>query len=515
MPSQMGPFQRILKNLGAMFTGKIISIIQQIVVPAIFTARYSEAGWGEWYALAGAVSVLSTLNFGLNTYMNQDLAVRFQRGDTQGYHVRQSTALRLLLGAVLTVAVLLLVFFLIPFDTRLHLHISRAAAQWTLYLLAVQVLFMILFGYLSGIFMGVAMAHRGAYWSNAQAFASSLGLLAGVSLHAPFPVLAGIQLACLLLASVLVLFDLHRTAPALFPSLRYWDGSAVKDIIHGSSHFGLLEFTTFLVYAAPVLIMQIFIGPVAVAGFSFMRIIFSMCRQVLAMFTQSMGAEITNLFGRNDWPSLARLYDYSERVIFFLIAVVNIFVLMLSPVLITVWIHKKAAAGQHHAVSDLFSLMPYVLCAAISILISLKEHKFQFQFSTNTHVQLARIMTFSYVAMDIVAFGTIRFGGVTGFLWTWLIIELFQIVRLVRLNEKLFAHIEKIDTVFITRLAVLCVSMLILAFAALSRTSWLPLVPQTLIALAAGAVVAAVAWKLFNVKPVYANMIGRFTKRFA
>jgi O-antigen/teichoic acid export membrane protein len=512
----MGPFQRILKNLGAMFAGKIISIIQQVVIPPIFIYRYSTAGFGEWLALSGAVSALGMLNFGVQTYMNQDLAVRFQRGETQGYHIRQSTALRLLIGVVFTAAVLLLAFFAIPFDTLLKLHISRSAAQWALYLLALQVLFMILFGYLSGIFMGVAMAHRGAHWNNAQALASSLGLLAGVVLHAPFPVLAGIQLSCLLVCSVGVLIDLRRTAPELFPSLRFWDGPAVKDILKGSGYFGLIEMSTFLTYSAPLLLLQRMAGPVAVAGFGLMRIIFSMCRQVLAMFTQSMGPEITNLFGRRDWPALTRLYDYSERLIFFLISLVNLSVLMLSPVIITLWVHKKTIAGApHHNVSELFAVYPYVLSSALSIVISLKEHKFQFQFSTNTHVELAKVMFFSYLGMVVVSVGTIYYGGVTGFLWTWLAVETLQTVRLIRLNEKLFAHIEKIDTVYITRLLMICIACLFAAFAALTRTSTLPLVTQALIAVLSAVLIGGLGWQVFHVREVFSSMMGRLTKRFA
>jgi len=512
----VGPFQRILKNLGALFGGKLISIIQQIVIPPVFIYRYTTAGFGEWIALSSSVAILGTLNFGVNTYMNQDLAVRFQRGETQGYHTRQSTALRLLLGMVVTVGVLFLSFFFIPFDTLLKLHISRSAAQWTLYLLAMQVLFMILFGYLSGIFMGVALAHRGANWNNAQALASSLGLLAGVMLHAPFPVLAAIQLSTLLLCSLGVLADLRRTAPEVFPSIRFFDRTVVKDILHGSGYFGLIEMSTFLTYSAPLLLLQRFVGPVAVAGFGLMRIIFSMCRQVLAMFTQSMGPEITNLFGRRDWPALTRLYDYSERLIFFLITLVNLTVLMLSPVLITLWVHKKAVAGAPvHHISDLFAIYPYVLSSAISIVISLKEHKFQFQFSTNTHIELAKIMFFSYLAMDAVSFGTIQYFGVTGFLWTWLAIETLQTVRLVKLNEKLFAHIEQIDTVYITRLAAICIVGLFLAYAALTRTSTLSLVMQSAIATIAALIIATIAWYLFRVKDVYSTMLGRFGKRFA
>jgi O-antigen/teichoic acid export membrane protein len=513
---RLSPFQRIIRNLGAIFSGKLISIIQQIVIPPIFIYRYSLISYGEWIALSGAVSILGTLNFGVNTYMNQDLAVRFQRGETQGYHVRQSTALRLLLTVVLTAAVLFLLFFFIPFDTLLKLHISRSAAQWTLYLLAMQVLFMILFGYLSGIFMGVAMAHRGANWNNTQAFASSLGLLVGVLLHAPFPVLAAIQLSTLLLCSLAVLADLRRTAPEVFPGIRFWDGTVVKDILHGSGYFGLIEVSTFLTYSAPMLLLQRFVGPIAVAAFVLMRTIFSMCRQILAMFTQSMGPEITNLFGRSDWPALGRLYDYSERVIFFLITLVNLTVLMLSPVLITLWVHRKAMAGAPvHHVSDLFTIYPYVLSSAISIVISLKEHKFQFQFSTNTHIELAKIMFFSYIAMVAVSFGTIQYFGVVGFLWTWLAVETLQTARLVRLNEKLFAHVEKLDTIYITRLASICIVSLFLAFAALTKTSTLPLVAQAAIATLAALMVGTVAWYLFRVKEVYSTMLGRFSKRFA
>jgi O-antigen/teichoic acid export membrane protein len=512
----MGPFQRILKNLGAMFTGRIISILSQYVVPAIFSYRYGRAGFGEWMALSGAVAALATLNFGVQTFMNQDLAMRFNRGEIDGYHIRQSTALRLLSSVVVVAAVLLLSFFAVPFDRLLGLDIGRHAAQLTMYLLALQVLLTILFGYFGGIFMGVNLAHRGANWNNKQALAGAVGLLIGVSFHAPFPVLAGIQLAALCLCTVGVLIDLRRTAPQIFPSLRYWDGSAIREILKGSGYFGLIEMSTFLAYQAPLLIMLRLIGPVAVADFTYMRTIFSTCRQILSMFTQAMGAEITTLFGRRDWPMLSRLYNYSERLIFFLISTVNLGVLMLSPVLITLWIHLKASKGATHTtVSPLFSVYPYVLTSALSIIISLKEHKTQFQFSTNVHTEMARIVFFSYVAMGVVSIGTIHFAGVEGFLWTWLAVELLQTTRLVTLNNKLFKHVEEIDTVYITRLVGLCLVSLFAAAAALPHTSLQPLWVQAIVATLVAAVVGVISWQVFRVKEVYSSMIGQISKRFA
>jgi O-antigen/teichoic acid export membrane protein len=501
----MAGFTRILKNFGAMFTGRLLSVIQQVIVPPIFAARYSLGHFGEWGVLSGAVAAIGMLNFGVQTYMNQDLAIRYNCGDITDYRIRQSTALRLLLGAIVTAATLGLVIFLLPLNEWLRLDIGYRATQWTTYLLGCQILCGILFGYLSGIFMGVALAHRGAHWNNFQTLLTSLGLLGAVLLHLPFPALAGVQLAAMLISIVCVLVDLRRTAPELFPSLRFWDRSAVSTILKPSGFFGLIEICTFLTFQAPLLVLQRFLGPVAVAAFILMRLLFSMCRQILAMFTQSMGSEITVLFGRRDWPALSALYDYSERFIFFLIPLVNTGVLMLAPVLITVWMHKKA---------ELFSPEPYVLTAAISMIISLKEHKFQFQFSTNTHEELAKIMFGSYMTMIALSFATVPWGGVVGFLWTWLAVELFQIAFIVRLNVKLFAHIETIEFVYLRRLISICVPALIAALLLLHRIAALAMPLQVVIAVASGMVIAAVGWQLFHVRQVLDKIGGQFARRF-
>ena len=502
----MGVFTRILKNLGAMFTGRLLTIVQQVIMPPVFIYRYSLAQFGEWGVLSGAIAALAVLNFGVQTYMNQDLAVRYGRGEIEGYKVRQSTALRLLIGVILVAGTLALILFALPLDRWLKLDIGRRTAQLTAYLLAWQVLLNILNSYVAGIFMGVRLAHRGAYWNNFQALLTALCVLGCVALRLPFPVLAGVQVLTMSVTILLVLVDIRRTAPDIFPTLRYWDGRAVKDILKPSGYFGLLTVCTFLTYQAPLIVITRTLGPVAVAGFIVMRQVFSMCRQILAMFTQSMGAEITALFGRSDWTGLSRLYDYSERFIFFLIPVVNTAVLLLSPVLITVWMHKRA---------ELFSPYPYVLSAAISMVISLKEHKYQFQFSTNTHEELARTMFFSYIAMVAVSVMTVHLFGVVGFLWTWLVTEVVQMVRIVLLNKQLFLAFEPLEFTYLRRLVLICAAALFVAFAALNRTYALPLLLQVAGGVGAGAILTMVAWPMFRVGEVVRRMTARFSRKFA
>jgi hypothetical protein len=158
---------------------------------------------------------------------------------------------------------------------------------------------------------------------------------------------------------------------------------------------------------------------------------------------------------------------------------------------------------------------PYVLSSAISMVVSLKEHKFQFQFSTNTHAELARTMFFSYVAMVLISVVTIHFAGVDGFLWTWLVVESLQVVRLISMNRRLFANAQPIKTGAILRLVLLCGAGLLAAVALLPHSSTLSLPTQTAFAAIGSAVVGAMAWKLFGVREVYANMMERLGGRFA
>jgi hypothetical protein len=246
------------------------------------------------------------------------------------------------------------------------------------------------------------------------------------------------------------------------------------------------------------------VGPVAVASFIVMRTVFSMCRHVLAILTQSMGAEITNLFAHDDWPSLALLYDYSERFICFLIPIVNNTVLVGSPVIIAVWMHKQ---------SQLFSPYPYALAAAISMVISLKEHKYQFQLCTNTHEELARITFASYIVMIIVSVGAVRALGVVGFLWTWLAVEYVQMVWIVRLNAKLFSRHEPLESTYLRRLVAFGAATLLASFALLHRTASLPLVWQTAIAILTALFLAGISWPLFHLTGVFRRVTAQFSRR--
>ncbi len=499
----MGILTRILKVMAALMTSNVVNLITKLLLPPIFLYRYGTTLYGEWIALSGAVAYLSTLNFGIQTYVTQDLTVRYQRHELGRYHLQQSTSLRVLVGILGSAAGLCLVVFALPVQHWLRLTLSQHVTSLTLYLLALQVLLGVLFGYFTGMFMVLSRAHTGVLWVNGLRLTMVLVTSAGAWMRWSFPALAGLQVAVYVLGILMVLLHIRGVAPEIFPKIGLFDRSAAGAILRPSSYFGLISMSTFLSYEVPVLILQREAGPFVVVAFTVMRTIFSMCRQMLNAVTQAMGPEITRLYGRQEWRELTAVYTYSERLIFSAIPVVNLGVLVISPVLLTIWLHKPA----------LFTVFPYMMMAAISMTLSAKEHKFQFQFSTNTHEKLARIMFFSYIALAILAVPMVHWLGELGFLYTWFGVELFQIVRIIGLNQELFAHTGEHRLTYVYRLMALCGAGLLISGVILSRTNQDLYRWQFVAGFGVSAVLAVAAFFLFDMRAVVQKLYARIGHR--
>lgn len=499
----MGILTRILKVMAALMTSNVVNLATKLLLPPIFLFKYGTTLYGEWIALSGAVAYLSTLNFGIQTYVTQDLTVRYQRQELGQYHLQQSTSLRVLLGILGSAAVVCLVVFALPVQRWLRLTISHQDTSLTLYFLALQILLGVLFGYFTGMFMVLSRAHTGVLWVNGLRLTMVIVTSAGAWVRFPFPLLAGLQAAVYALGILLVLLHIRRVAPDIFPQIGLWDRSAVRAIIGPSSYFGLISMSTFLSFEVPVLILQREAGAFVVVAFTAMRTIFSMSRLLLIGPTQALGPEITRLYGRHEWRELTAIYNYSERLIFSLIPAVNLGMLILSPVLLTIWLHKP----------ELFSVLPYVVTAAISMTLSAKEHKFQFQFSTNTHERLARLLFFSYIALVAVTVPMVHWYGMLGFLYSWLAVELFQVIRIVGLNRELFAHTGEHRLKYVYRLAGLCLIGLAVGDIILTHSHLMPYRLQFAAGFGMSATMALIAFFLFNMQEIVKKLYVLFRNR--
>ena len=237
----MSGIRGIAKNLSALFSSHAIAVIQQVGLVPLFIHVYGKAGYGEWLAISAAVSYLGTLDFGVQTFVNQDLTVRYHRGDMDEFHLNQSTALRLLLGIVTVAALCATIVFVLPMQHILKMDgvhgdpiVPAHVVQLAIFFMAMQALTNIIYGYFGGTFMVLGKPYIGAYWNNAKMLMLISTAVVSVLFHASFAGIAIAQYSGLLLCLCAQLWHLHRVGPDIFPTLKYWDRSLVMKILKPS-----------------------------------------------------------------------------------------------------------------------------------------------------------------------------------------------------------------------------------------------------------------------------------------
>jgi O-antigen/teichoic acid export membrane protein len=453
--------QRILKMFGALGAGIGIALVTQFLLPPAFLHCYGVKKYGEWLVLASAVSYLGTLNFGITTYASNQLTILRKRGEMDRYRELQGSTLALLLCMICIGMAIVSAAMFLPLSRLLHLStVGATGTRLVVFFFGLQVMAHILGGYYNNLFMVLDETHRGTNWANARYLAPTLVSLPLAMLGVQFSGIAIGQFAAAAAIAMLTICDLKRRMGGLPLGLGGWNWTTVKSTLAPSGMFAMIFTQSFLVYQAPIILLQWIVGPESVVFFSICRTVFSTARQALQPLTSAIAPEITYSFADRDMKKLLSIFHYSEKVVFAGIPVANLGAFLFSPVLLNVWLRRPL----------LFDPFTYSLMALVSGAMSMRDHKQYFQFSTNTHKRLSIIVFFGNVAMLVGSVPmTIRF-GLHGFMFTWLISELAQMGLIYRENKKLFDNDPSISIVPVLRLGLvtlvslpICAAMVIYA----------------------------------------------------
>lgn len=442
---------RILKMLGALFTGMGLTVITQLLLPPAFLHFYGVNRYGEWLVLSGTLGYLSTLNFGVTTYASNELTMLYKRGENEKYRQLQGSTLALSLGMITFGVLLSALVFVIPIAKLLHLStMTQSEVALTAFVLGLQTMVAIIAGYYNSLFMVIEEAHRGLTWGNVRFFGGTVAAVVLAVFRVRFSTLAIGQFLLVFLLTVVSVYDLKRRMGDLPLGLKGANWKTAKSIIAPSGQFGMILAQQFLIFQAPLIMLQWIVGPTVVVLFSTSRTILSTARQSLAKVTNAIAPEITLSYAHQNMKRLLNIFHYSEKVVFAGIPITNLGAYLFAPVLLQVWLRRPT----------LFDSYTYGLMALISGAMSMRDHKQFFQFSTNQHKRLSIIVFFSNLLMIVLSIPLTIKLGLNGFLYMWLLSELAQMGLIYFENKKLFNDDPSISMIPVLKLgAVMAVSL--------------------------------------------------------
>jgi len=171
--------------------------------------------------------------------------------------------------------------------------------------------------------------------------------------------------------------------------------------------------------------------------------------------------------------------------------------------LIRIWLHKPG----------LFEPWAYGLMALVSGVMSMREHKQFFQFSTNTHYRLAHIVFWGNLLMIAASIPATLWFGLNGFMVTWLVSESTQMALLYFENKKLFLSDASITMIPVLKLAVLTAIAMPACMVAVQHSRRHGNVDQAAVALGGTVVIFLICYWLFGLNLVQQRLLSRWTAR--
>ena len=436
--------KRIVKMLAALCAGIGITLITQFLLPPAFLHYYGVSKYGEWLVLSATINYLSTLNFGITTYASNELTMLRKRNEMGKYRELQGSTLVMLLCMIGIGLFITSMIFFIPLSTLLHFStITPSDAVLAAFFLGLQAMTHILAGYYNTLFMVVEETHRGQVWFNSRRLGATLISVPLAMFRVSFATIALGQFVAVLFVTLLSIYDLKRYMRELPLGIQGANWKTAKATIAPSGMFAMVFTQQFLIFQAPVIMLQWLLGPTVVVLFSISRTILSTARQVLQAITNAIAPEITFSYATRNMKKLLDVFHYSEKVVFAAIPVANLGAFLCSPILLRLWLQK----------TYLFDPYIYGLMALISGAMSMREHKQFFQFSTNTHKRLSMIVFFGNILMISISIPFTAAFGLYGFMGVWLVSEVSQMGFLYHENRKLFEFDKSINILPVLKLA--------------------------------------------------------------
>jgi O-antigen/teichoic acid export membrane protein len=332
-------FNRVATGTLANVLGQGLNIGGQLALVPILLHYWGNQLYGEWLALSAIVTYLSTLDFGMQTYVVNRLNQCYSLNQMDEYtRVLHTGLLVNLVIPALGLAIALPALSMAPLVNWLQLRETSAqTATWVAALLAIQVVYSIGYGVLLGIYRTINEYARGQMIMNVRFLANvALTVLAAVW-GGGLRGVAGFQLALLVVTSVFVFVDLRRRHPEIRLGVARADWRlGMEFLIPSSMFFGIQIVGALQVQGSTLLITSMF-GATVLVVFTSLRTLANMIKQATATVQLALWPEFTALDAQSAQRSLRMLHLLGSKIVMATAICSAVFLLTVGDRLVAFW----------------------------------------------------------------------------------------------------------------------------------------------------------------------------------
>ncbi len=413
-----GTRRRLLLGFIAQGISKFSQTVITLGQVPIFFHYWSEAMYGEWLALIAIPSYLLFSNLGFSTVAGNEMSMSVARGDQEGaLRVFQSCWWLIVCTLTLTTLTVIGLLQFLHLNALLNItHIAESDTKWTVGYIGVTVLLGQLEGMMQSAYRSVDRNPFGSF------LRSMFTLIAYAAMMLPVffgygPRSAAKMFALVSVAGIIVMgFMTRHAVPWISYGWKYARWAEIKRLATPAFAFMGFPMGLALNLQGTILVLNITIGPVAVAIFGTARTVSRVALQMVQMINTTFEPEFSKSFALREVVLIRTLHRRACQSALLLSGMVVLLMIGGGPFFLNHWTQGKVPPSRDLLSVLLLGVIVYSFWATSSTILT----------ATNQHKRLAVVYVGATGFTVLVTYFASRHFGLFGAAWSLLVSELLM-----------------------------------------------------------------------------------------
>lgn len=339
----------ILRNMFAGGLGKVSLVLFRLLQVPLLLSALGVKEYGRWLLLASIPSWLALANLGFGSVAATEMSMAVAAGDMPRARSVYSTALALITGVGLAGSFLTFVISpLVPWEKFLSVppirHHELAAA---VNCLALAVFISFISDTLYGRFQAARKAYLAVWLISGRPWIELAAQVVVLRFSSRLDVLAAVIPGSAIIFLALYQWLSLRASPELTFERRDIEPSRFRQLFKKGLAYQAFPLGNALLFQGNLLIVQYFLGPVAVTLFATARTLCRSVNQSMELVNQAVWPELSRLLGQGDLMRAARLHRIAVLVSVVVALCCIIFLAAFGQSLYGWWTSQAISLPQH------------------------------------------------------------------------------------------------------------------------------------------------------------------------
>lgn len=333
----------LIRNSLASGWGKISTVLFRLIQIPVLLSLLGVEDYGRWLVVYSFPSWIALANLGFGSVASNEMSMAAAAGNLAKAKSVYATTLALVSG--LFVAGLVLVGSIVPFlpsESLLKLPAERHN-EITLVILWFTISTLLTFygEVYEARFRSARKAHMPVILYSFRPWLELLGMFIVLQFSHRFDYLALAVLCTTILYTIAMKWLSYRAIREITFSRQLIKKELFRPLFKKGLSFQAFPLGNALIFQGNIIVVQLILGPVAVAIFGSVRTLVRSINQMFELINQVMWPELSLLFGVHDYPRIARLHRIGVAVSIGTAVFCVLFLALLGQPLYAFWTHNN------------------------------------------------------------------------------------------------------------------------------------------------------------------------------